>query len=91
MAVVLQDNPCIVRGEYTHKEYVLYKTTIRLRDYDEEKQRKCFRYDTIYLFSQPEHIAQLRNADKYKPCAIPEGKLIGENKIGAPILYDKER
>lgn len=85
MAVVLQKNPCIVRGEYNHKEYVLYKVVVKLRG--DEGYKK----EVVYFFSTPDYIKQLSNADDYKPCAMPEGKLIGENKIGAPFLYDEQR
>lgn len=84
MAVVLQDNPCIVRGEYNHKEYILYTTSIKVRG------DGSYRQEDVYFFSTPENIKSLNNSDRYKPCALPEGKDIGENKIGAPFLYDKK-
>lgn len=84
MAAILQDNPCVVRGKYSHKEYILYTTTVKLRG------DGSYREEQVYFFSTPEDINTFANAERYKPCALPEGKLIGENKIGAPFLYDKK-
>lgn len=80
--VVLQNSPCIVRKE--HKEYVLYKTTVKLRDLD------GYRKDDVYFFSTPENIQALANNNKYKPCALPDNKCIGVNRIGALFLYDQK-
>lgn len=83
MTTILQDKPCIVRGEYNHKDYTLYKTTVKVRG------DGSYRKETVYFFSTPENINQLSNSKRYEPCALPKGYTIGENKIGAPFLVDK--
>lgn len=83
MATILQKQPCIVRGEYNHKEYILYKTVVKMRG------DGSYRKETVYFFSTPENIKMLSNSERYAPCALPEGCTIGENKIGAPFLVDK--
>lgn len=50
MTTILQDKPCIVRGEYNHKDYTLYKTTVKVRG------DGSYRKETVYFFSTPEII-----------------------------------